>query len=1489
MKRVILVLYLGLIICWIGSGLGMSEGENIPVIVGGYETIAGEDHFITYAQFYYSESSCFGVILSKIVPKEKNYSYMIIRSGEKIYIPARNDWQELEEINSRITISNKNEISASIGNSKSELFNRKNGNYFTGNIELTNEVISDLNNSHFQPTGYSSFSNFAEEKEYEFIMISHNGSIRGFRFSILPDFFPYEKRYFSMIYQNHEFTYKQKALTFLSSFIDDDEKDAFKDLFGSVNFIDNPDIEDFTRITDLQNLFIKAFTNHFPVFYDELNLPYLNADKNFYNSIYTDSPNIYIKAYIQWCFAINKPLLSYVTKYTYEKENKEVLDYNYKDFRDLTAAEMESIGKSAKKYLTWGVEYTPYSNDSTELTNKEVYKFLKMHEENWFNDIGERENNYLPYEPAISDGEETPFYLIDSEHNYEKIKRRGNPLPYARLGIDSPRTFNYKMNNQLKARLYLIDFPDNELETTAGIDNYGICNYFGEYVSEMDISKVNGHILDMNRSDFIYENYDPSKINSNGKILKPFLPGLLANNSEGIVTNGPSLFQPDKIAGVDSVGILAGSLAMSTIDLNSFIDPLERSICMELDKYYKMQENGDGLDSNGKPAFFVRSIPDNNQGIPYKSYLEGNYRFSRGEIEAMTVIVPDLENIVAGDLVIKYNGNNEPHIGVVTKVYWKEKNENPPTDQNQILNQIEVVSVRRGTRIIDQGNWGNNINFGGFTLEPKEYHIRRLLLKKSDTTNEEDGKTAELIDPAVKTRSSWITDERHKASCFNFTEGGVKYDFKIINGKVYYWIDNYFMGEFSKFKGDTYASYITYNNKKDGEIKNILEDNIYFDMIAADNNRVFAHAIVNGKHKFFWAQLVDEFPNEYYKQNVGERSIPGFYAKVNPEDPSPGSNYNDIVEEYDEHPVMFNFTFFLAKMGTPQDLKVVKVESGIWHEIHAQPPEEIDSNQDRIPKNTFDEVIDIGVSNPHRYERYKYFYGGEIHANIYPILNFEEKDVNPYDIFPNLRVLDGGSFIDGTCNFYVIAKAKHSFSLFPESTVVLWIDEQEYFSEYWRVIHPDDSDFKTLFIGYYTPVFTVAGESFKNTYASPYGSADILNNESRMAVSRYAVLVTVEDKIFSTSFMWGVTDKTWRYRNYPQLGPCLKDTIQIRDDTTILLNGFYDYNSDGIEEEGYWYQKYLPANHLDVKGEQMGNDIIEEYYDHRWKFISKEAFEVTNSYYNFGIYDNSRPNPERKNYYYKGIEDRNQYFRIRIRNFNEYNINKENFYNTVWTPANNKNYYMIVNYFFNDFYYKKTTRLRIIGPDPVNANSFDQFIAVYDHLIDDDMDRTEEEIEEEEGEQGTYYYKCNYDSGNSILNSKDEIEIEILERIEDWTAPVVQEASVTLDVGTSAIEVQINSNIKKYDNDNSEPDKTIKYVSIGAIDYNGTPDIIINRSEINLDQKTEYRFSIDPIKRWLIKKYFEPGGKEQYGLSVWFEDIAGHKSVAQWITTTLEE
>ena len=198
--------------------------------------------------------------------------------------------------------------------------------------------------------------------------------------------------------------------------------------------------------------------------------------------------------------------------------------------------------------------------------------------------------------------------------------------------------------------------------------------------------------------------------------------------------------------------------------------------------------------------------------------------------------------------------------------------------------------------------------------------------------------------------------------------------------------------------------------------------------------------------------------------------------------------------------------------------------------------------------------------------------------------------------FLNGPVVDGDAFNDGTCNFYMLVKLGSSESdgaTLPQRYAILWIDEQTYFTQRWRLLHPTEDVLGDLFSLAHTikdnPTwFPYSDTEFWNTrFWSPFAD-DLITDDSRMAVRRQIVAVTGYDpeerrhEIYTICFNYGVSDYTWRWRLFPpgeQLlldrsiaqdrdpvypdlalnGPAdayvLVNTLDLRDDSTLHVRG----------------------------------------------------------------------------------------------------------------------------------------------------------------------------------------------------------------------------------------------------------------------------------------------------------------------------------------------
>jgi hypothetical protein len=164
-----------------------------------------------------------------------------------------------------------------------------------------------------------------------------------------------------------------------------------------------------------------------------------------------------------------------------------------------------------------------------------------------------------------------------------------------------------------------------------------------------------------------------------------------------------------------------------------------------------------GLDETGLPCYYTVGGAE--------SFLSGGYRFTKSDLERMSVLIPDVSLIRPGDLLVRQAvsetrsygdaadsaANGEPHVGIVVALDW-ETAPGYGCGGNPVpwMQRVYVVSVRRGFRMASLGRWANPEGmFGGFTTCPEAYQIRRLVKRVTTSTAPDKADAWELVDPGV--------------------------------------------------------------------------------------------------------------------------------------------------------------------------------------------------------------------------------------------------------------------------------------------------------------------------------------------------------------------------------------------------------------------------------------------------------------------------------------------------------------------------------------------------------------------------------------------------------------------------------------------------------------------------------------------------------------------------------------------------------------------
>jgi hypothetical protein len=230
----------------------------------------------------------------------------------------------------------------------------------------------------------------------------------------------------------------------------------------------------------------------------------------------------------------------------------------------------------------------------------------------------------------------------------------------------------------------------------------------------------NGYLNEGDLMAFVHGNGSPVTADAKGifnppyssakDVIKPFVSGMPTPNPTGTAVNA------DKRAGVDSIGILVGSLAIAVYPtLNEkILDVANNCPAISMDAYITKTPNMAGLDGKGLPIFY--STPGSGT-----SSLSGGYRFTRSDIERCTVLVPDIADIQLGDLLLRDNTEDGLQLGVVVAVPSTQPEVGK--DGTSFMSQVMVLSTDRNHGGAYLSAWAG----GTFASNPKSCQIRRLL------------------------------------------------------------------------------------------------------------------------------------------------------------------------------------------------------------------------------------------------------------------------------------------------------------------------------------------------------------------------------------------------------------------------------------------------------------------------------------------------------------------------------------------------------------------------------------------------------------------------------------------------------------------------------------------------------------------------------------------------------------------------------------------
>lgn len=628
------------------------------------------------------------------------------------------------------------------------------------------------------------------KKGYQFFTIYEDGSVTKVETTIIPTFFAGEKDFFENdLFKSNSLSYLEQQVLFMATFLAKKKALSFeiestkesKDFIKNVHLrmycihyglpydpniylrdisIDNDikplTMDQYNKLKKYQTIFKQAFISHFKVNTElvdnkklllanhKANAPFLDINSTSFNTLYgvgSDSRhrNSYLTSYLIYSEIQNKPILSFLTNEKMNEAKTKKVEYNYSKFRPVDPLEGDRIAKAAMKYMTWGVEYSSFIESEQEniTSDNKVFKDNYLLIKDWVDSANgtlpselDIKNIDIPDNPAFSDLYEketltTPFV------NSDGIASPGNPIPFAPIGIDTPKTFNYKMLKQNEARLWFKDngvlknpllFPEtvyvdgnNILATTLCEDKDEIPTTIEGYVNEIDLYESTDLLVD--KSTLILNLLSHHTLSKEISKLKPFItyqPLMDSFTSKGYVDSTRSMYHPNKIAGVDSIGLLTGSLSMAGITGN-FLNVFNQDV-VENVVSYNTSENG--------PNFHVST---------FDNILSKNYRFTKADIERSSILLPDLSMARKGDIIVNFT-KGDPHVGIIVNVDFSKESEFKSTED--YMKNITIVSTRSGFRMANVGVWHSEGNvYSGFVKDKdeKKYHLRRLLTTKSDS------------------------------------------------------------------------------------------------------------------------------------------------------------------------------------------------------------------------------------------------------------------------------------------------------------------------------------------------------------------------------------------------------------------------------------------------------------------------------------------------------------------------------------------------------------------------------------------------------------------------------------------------------------------------------------------------------------------------------------------------------------------------------------
>jgi hypothetical protein len=422
--------------------------------------------------------------------------------------------------------------------------------------------------------------------------------------------------------------------------------------------------------------------------------------------IYAQNGNPYLSAYLGMHYLHQKPL--YSRGVAAAEKDAFSADYSYAAFSGLGSAQGEALAAAAMRYYLWGLEYSS-GEAGRDSGQTRVYGENAARVHAWLSPApgSASAKNYLQGQLQALDRATLPpsraadsalLALVDPGFLLLPFARglAGNPLPFVKGGIDSPRTFAYKMVEQRKTReaMRAAAVP----ESTKGF-RLGDCAFAGPEKTEYYWRY--GAPSDMRE---LPRTQSAGGLSGPQGVLRPFTPFVPMRGET----------KAEMVAGVDASGFLLGCVAMTDFK-NLFQGAGGSTPAASLDAYNAMQgapEAVPGLDAAGKPLFAVTA------GL--SGIGSGDYRLQRPVLERSSFIVPALGLARVGDIVVRF--------GVAEEAFGRyPESEEDPLDLGVIVkaggSENDILVIRMSQRL-------GRVSLSRLSdaSPSKGYHIRRLLV-----------------------------------------------------------------------------------------------------------------------------------------------------------------------------------------------------------------------------------------------------------------------------------------------------------------------------------------------------------------------------------------------------------------------------------------------------------------------------------------------------------------------------------------------------------------------------------------------------------------------------------------------------------------------------------------------------------------------------------------------------------------------------------------